>query len=170
MTTAYCFDARWIACMTIIGEKMIFFCEPIEIPRLISLRNGFPIDCSLLLPFACVDRKSGGGGSLWSSRAIRPYLYIKISCLAGAERELQLRPLLPAGEWKSREIPGRGAPPRRLPLQWTRRILGGKAALSFSFLPFFTSSSGRSRDRSQSESRSCADLVYYFGRRKDNTG
>lgn len=111
------------------AEEIIFLCEPI-VPHVWSrLGNAFPIDCSLLLPFACVDCKSGGGGSLWSSRAIRPYLNTKISCLAGAEGELQLRPLLPAGEWKSREIPGRGAPPRRLSLQWTRRLLGGKIAL-----------------------------------------
>lgn len=78
------------------------------------------------------------GLALILSRAIRPYLNIKISCLAGAEGELQLRPLLPAGEWKSREIPGRGAPSRRLSLQWARRILGGKiaSALFFSFVPF----------------------------------
>ncbi|CAD1468311.1 unnamed protein product [Heterotrigona itama] len=47
---------------------------------------------------------------------------------SGAEGELQLRLVLPAREWKSREILGRGTSPRRLSLQWTRRLLGADFA------------------------------------------
>lgn len=48
------------------------------------------------------------------------------SHFTGTERELQLWPLLPAGEWKSWEISGRGASSRRLSFQWTRWLSGGK--------------------------------------------
>lgn len=96
--------------------------------------------CSLLLLHACVSRKSGGGGSLWSSLArFTCALISKFHRLTGAEGELQLRPLLSAGEWKSREIPGRGTPSRRLSFQWTRWISGGKKTCSLHSFYFFKS-------------------------------
>lgn len=103
-------------------------------PEILSRRDA----CSLLLLHACVSRKSGGGGSLWSSLArFTCALISKFHRLTGAEGELQLRPLLSAGEWKSREIPGRGTPSRRLSFQWTRWISGGKKTCSLRSFYFF---------------------------------
>lgn len=95
--------------------------------------------CSLLLLHACMcqSEKWGWRVALILSRAIHLCALIsKFHRLTGTEGELQLRPLLPAGEWKSREIPGRGTPSRRLSFQWTRRVLGGKET-RFSISPFF---------------------------------
>jgi len=94
--------------------------------------------CLLLLLYVHVSvRESGGGGSLWSSLArFTCALISKFHRLTGAEGELQLRPLLPAGEWKSRKIPGRGTPSRRLSFQWTRRVSGGKKSRSLPFISY----------------------------------
>lgn len=101
----------------------------------------------------CRTEKWGWRVALILFRAIHLCLNIKISCLAGTEGELQLRPLLSASEWKSREIPRRGTPPRRLSIQWTRRVLGGKERRSlFSFFIFLLSPFSRPES---SANRSC---------------
>lgn len=71
------------------------------------------------------------------SRVFTCALILKFHRLTGAEGELQLWPLLPASEWKSREIPGRGTPSWRLSFQWTRRVSGGKETRSFFILSIF---------------------------------
>ena len=51
---------------------------------------------------------------------------------AGVEGELQLRAVLPAGEREGRQIPGRGAQARGLPVQWPRRLPRGELYSSLS--------------------------------------
>lgn len=98
----------------------------------------------------CRTKEWGWRVALILFRAIHPCLNIKISYLAGAEGELQLRPLLSAGEWKSWEIPGWGTPPRRLSIQWTCRILGGKERRSLLIFLFLSSLFSRSESFSHS--------------------
>lgn len=136
--------------MIIVEKRMTY--ELIVNPMPVNLTYGkMPVRYYCCI-HACISRKSGGGGTLWSSLARFTCALISKFCrLTGAEGELQLRPLLPTGEWKSRKIPGRGAPSRRLSFQWTRRVPGGKENalffLSFYFFikSFFTSICNRVR-------------------------
>lgn len=73
----------------------------------------------------------------WRAAADPPHNFFPIDpdsaiVFPGAEGELQLRSVLPAGEWESRKVLGRGTSPRRLSVQRARRILGGKILLYLS--------------------------------------
>lgn len=52
----------------------------------------------------------------------RPVLNFVFLFSLGAERELQLWAVLSARQRQGREVSGRGAASRRLPLQWTSRV------------------------------------------------